>query len=188
MKKRLTRSTGFNALELGKANLPDWSGLKALLNYYRQAKKSSHRVFIVPGVVPVTRTGSARVGCSGKKKKKSVLFVFSDDVIETFTEDPSKSARIGGVDPLLLGRGRAESEVRPEKRCHRSSLARSHSTLLSSSWPPSLQSRPALVSSLSLWDVPAAGLSGPRGLPMSRSPVPPLTFRLSVRFVSLQIW
>lgn len=66
-----------------------------------------------------------------RKKKKSVLFVFSDDVIETFTEDPSKSARIGGVYPLLLGRGRAESEVCPEKRCHRSSLARSHSTLLS---------------------------------------------------------
>lgn len=39
----------------------------------------------------VSLTGIARVGCP----EKSILFIFSDDVAETFTEDPSKSVRIG---------------------------------------------------------------------------------------------
>lgn len=39
----------------------------------------------------VSLTGIARVGCP----EKSLLFIFSDDVAETFTEDPSKSVRIG---------------------------------------------------------------------------------------------
>lgn len=39
----------------------------------------------------VSLTGIARVGCP----EKSFLFIFSDDVAETFTEDPSKSVRIG---------------------------------------------------------------------------------------------
>lgn len=39
----------------------------------------------------VSLTGIARVGCP----EKSFLFIFSDDVAETFTEDPSKSVQIG---------------------------------------------------------------------------------------------
>lgn len=31
----------------------------------------------------------------GGMSRKPVLFIFSDDVIESFTEDPSKSARVG---------------------------------------------------------------------------------------------
>lgn len=39
----------------------------------------------------VSLTGIARVG----GPEKSLLIIFSDDVAETFTEDPSKSVRIG---------------------------------------------------------------------------------------------
>lgn len=43
------------------------------------------------GCQAVSLTGITRVGCP----EKSLLFIFSDDVAETFTEDPSKSVRIG---------------------------------------------------------------------------------------------